>query len=56
VTYECLECGEPTEKGGLVVFSGGQTVIVALCPEHMNKLRRQMVSQGVRVEESGRMN
>lgn len=54
--YKCFECGEPTAKGSLVVFAGGQTIIVALCPEHMVRLRKAMVAHGVRVETAERLN
>lgn len=54
--YQCVECGEPTSKGSLVVFAGGEAVVVALCPTHMVNLRRAMLAQGVRVEQSDRLN
>lgn len=54
--YKCVECGEPTAKGSLVMFQGGEVVILALCQLDMDKLRRDMVSRGVHVDRADRLN
>ena len=56
MAYACVQCGAETERGSLVGYADGTFVLVALCPEHRNLLRKSFEDEGVSVIDAKRPN